>query len=113
MSTHLATVTSSQNHSMEVNSTGLITGQPTRQATLIGAILAFVFIFLGLIGNFLLITAILSVKKLRSNIINIFIVSVKFQENQKTNQIDLILASIQRSFKYWFQSIFCRTFVRE
>jgi flagellar biosynthesis protein FlhB len=51
--------------------------QPTRQATLIGAILAFVFIFFGLIGNLLLITTILSVKKLRMNIINIFIVSVR------------------------------------
>jgi len=51
--------------------------QPTRQVTFIGAILAFVFIFFGLIGNILLITTILSVKKLRSNIINIFIVSVR------------------------------------
>jgi len=51
--------------------------QPTRQATFIGAILAFVFIFFGLIGNIILITTILSVKKLRSNIINIFIVSVR------------------------------------
>ncbi len=50
---------------------------PTRQATFIGAILAFVFIFFGLIGNIILITTILSVKKLRSNIINIFIVSVR------------------------------------
>lgn len=51
--------------------------EPTRQVTFIGAILAFVFIFFGLIGNILLITTILSVKKLRSNIINIFIVSVR------------------------------------
>ncbi len=50
---------------------------PTRQATFVGAILAFVFIFVGLIGNIILITTILSVKKLRSNIINIFIVSVR------------------------------------
>ncbi len=52
--------------------------QPTRQATFIGAILAFVFIFCGLIGNILVITTILSVKKLRTNIINIFIVSVRY-----------------------------------
>lgn len=50
---------------------------PTRQATFVGATLAFVFIFFGLIGNIILITTILSVKKLRSNIINIFIVSVR------------------------------------
>lgn len=50
---------------------------PTRQATFVGAILAFVFIVFGLIGNIILITTILSVKKLRSNIINIFIVSVR------------------------------------
>ena len=50
--------------------------EPTRQATFFGAILVFVFIFFGLVGNIILITAILSVKKLRSNIINIFIVSV-------------------------------------
>lgn len=50
---------------------------PTRQATFVGAILAFVFIIFGLIGNVLLITTILSVKKLRANIINIFIVSVR------------------------------------
>lgn len=50
--------------------------QPTREATYLGAIIAFVFIFFGLIGNILLITTILSVKKLRTNIINIFIVSV-------------------------------------
>jgi hypothetical protein len=52
--------------------------QPTKQATFVGAILAFVFIFFGLIGNIILITTILSVKKLRSNIINIFIVSVRY-----------------------------------
>jgi hypothetical protein len=52
--------------------------QPTEQATFIGAILAIVFIFFGLIGNIILITTILSVKKLRTNIINIFIVSVRF-----------------------------------
>ena len=54
-----------------------ITQRPTEQATFFGAIFAFVFIFFGLIGNVLLITTILSVKKLRSNIINIFIVSVR------------------------------------
>lgn len=54
--------------------------RPTRQATFVGAILAFVFIFFGLIGNILLITTILSVKKLRSNIINIFIVSLQFND---------------------------------
>ncbi|CAF1073203.1 unnamed protein product [Rotaria magnacalcarata] len=54
--------------------------QPTRQATFVGAILAFVFIFFGLIGNFILITTILSVKKLRSHIINIFIVSLQFND---------------------------------
>ena len=52
---------------------------PTRQATTVGAILAFVFIFFGLVGNLILITTILSVRKLRSNIINIFIVSVKYR----------------------------------
>ena len=56
---------------------------PTRQATFIGAIVAIVFIFFGLIGNLILITTILSVKKLRSNIINIFIVSVRFDLNEK------------------------------
>ena len=55
--------------------------EPTRQATFLGAILAFVFIFFGLIGNILLITTILSVKKLRSNIINIFIVSVRYDDD--------------------------------
>lgn len=65
--------------SSKINLTRLLThdGQrPTERATFIGAIFAFVFIFAGLIGNLLLITTILSVKKLRSNIINIFIVSV-------------------------------------
>ncbi len=57
--------------------TSHISQRPTEQATFIGAIFAFVFIFFGLIGNLLLITTILSVKKLRSNIINIFIVSVR------------------------------------
>ena len=52
--------------------------QPTREATLIGAIFAFVFIVFGLIGNIIVITTILSVKKLRSNIINSFIVSVSY-----------------------------------
>jgi hypothetical protein len=55
--------------------------QPTRQATFVGAILAFVFIFFGLIGNIILITTILSVKKLRSHIINIFIVSVRYNSS--------------------------------
>ncbi|CAF0924227.1 unnamed protein product [Adineta ricciae] len=53
---------------------------PTRQATFIGAIVAIVFIFFGLIGNLILITTILSVRKLRSNIINIFIVSLQFND---------------------------------
>lgn len=73
------------NNSLKFNSTissqlfitEQLSKQPTRQVTFIGAILAFVFIFFGLIGNILLITTILSVKKLRSNIINIFIVSVR------------------------------------
>jgi len=55
---------------------------PTREVTFIGAIFAFVFIFFGLIGNILLIATILSVKKLRSNIINIFIVSVSLKKNE-------------------------------
>jgi hypothetical protein len=78
-------VTVSTNLSMNINSSidyqtilsDQLFRQPTRQATFIGAILAFVFIFAGLIGNILLITTILSVKKLRANIINIFIVSVR------------------------------------
>jgi len=62
--------------------------RPTRQATFVGAILAFVFIFFGLIGNIILITTILSVKKLRSNIINIFIVSVR-EKNIQLIRINL------------------------
>lgn len=65
-------------HNDQTLLTDQIVRQPTRQVTFIGAILAFVFIFLGLIGNLLLITTILSVRKLRTNIINIFIVSVRF-----------------------------------
>jgi hypothetical protein len=61
--------------------------QPTEQATFIGAILAIVFIFFGLIGNIILITTILSVKKLRSNIINIFIVSVRYNSVSDTSII--------------------------
>ncbi len=79
------TIVSLSDFSLKFNSTinyqAILTDQllkqPTRQVTFIGAILAFVFIFVGLIGNILLITTILSVKKLRSNIINIFIVSVR------------------------------------
>jgi flagellar biosynthesis protein FlhB len=81
------TIIPSNNTSIKFNSTiyyettiiDQLSKQPTRQVTFIGAILAFVFIFFGLIGNILLITTILSVKKLRSNIINIFIVSVSFR----------------------------------
>jgi hypothetical protein len=82
-----ATIDLSYNLSIKINSTlhhqtlstDQLATQPTRQATFIGAILAFVFIFFGLIGNILVITTILSVKKLRVNIINIFIVSVRFK----------------------------------
>ena len=70
------------NFSLKINYSTSLTDQsiiqPTRQATFIGAILAFVFIFCGLIGNILVITTILTVKKLRTNIINIFIVSVRY-----------------------------------
>ncbi len=79
------TIVSSNNISLNLTSTiyyqtilaDQLSKRPTRQVTFIAAILAFVFIFFGLIGNILLITTILSVKKLRSNIINIFIVSVR------------------------------------
>ncbi len=76
-STDLSIIINSTIHYRTMPTDDLL-GQPTRQATYIGAILAFVFIFFGLIGNILLITTILSVKKLRSNIINIFIVSVRY-----------------------------------
>ncbi len=75
-----ATVIPSIDWSIKINLTThqqLVFSEPTRQATFVGAILAFVFIFFGLIGNVILITTILSVKKLRTNIINIFIVSVR------------------------------------
>ncbi|CAF0887144.1 unnamed protein product [Rotaria sp. Silwood1] len=74
--------------------------QPTRQATFIGAILAFVFIFLGLVGNILLITTILSVKKLRTNIINIFIVSLQFNDllNIGFNQLFVGLSYANRGW---------------
>ncbi|CAF1479890.1 unnamed protein product [Didymodactylos carnosus] len=53
---------------------------PTREATFIAAMFAFVFIFIGLVGNIILLATILSVKKLRSNIINIFIVSLQVND---------------------------------
>ena len=61
----------------------IVNQRPTERVTFLGAIFAFVFIFAGLIGNVLLITTILSVKKLRSNIINIFIVSVSQGEKRE------------------------------
>ncbi|CAF0809238.1 unnamed protein product [Rotaria sordida] len=74
--------------------------QPTRQATFIGAILAFVFIFFGLIGNIILITTILSVKKLRSYTINIFIVSLQFNDllNIGFNQFFVGLSYVNRGW---------------
>ncbi|CAF0755524.1 unnamed protein product [Didymodactylos carnosus] len=53
---------------------------PTREATFIAAMFAFIFIFIGLVGNIILLATILSVKKLRSNIINIFIVSLQVND---------------------------------
>ncbi len=89
-----ATLVTSNNWSITVNLTiqhqQIISDQlrqPTEQATFIGAILAIVFIFFGLIGNIILITTILSVKKLRSNIINIFIVSVRYNSVSYTSII--------------------------
>ena len=77
---------------------------PTRQATTVGAILAFVFIFFGLVGNLILITTILSVKKLRSNIINIFIVSVK----SDSSFVFLIVQKIRREIQSLFPfSVLC------
>ncbi|CAF3619264.1 unnamed protein product [Adineta steineri] len=67
-------------HNQTISSTDSVVHRPTRQVTYIGAILAFVFIFFGLIGNVILITTILSVKKLRTNTINIFIVSLQFND---------------------------------
>lgn len=79
---------------------------PTRQATFIGAIVAIVFIFFGLIGNLILITTILSVKKLRSNIINIFIVSVK-QTNLQLSSFFFVLFSYNSMIYSILASINC------
>ena len=108
---HETSVVSSSDVSTHLNSTlpyrtiltNQLLTQPTRQVTFIGAILVFVFIFVGLVGNLLLITTILSVKKLRTNIINIFIVSVRQQASrfERQTQAHVSFTSIENRTSFF------------
>jgi hypothetical protein len=62
---------------------------PSRLGTALGAIIAFLFIIFGLVGDFLIIISILSKRDLRNNLVNIFIVSLQLNDifNISFNQL--------------------------
>ena len=62
-----------ENHECVKNET-LCIQLPSRLGTIIGSIAAFIFMFFGLAGNILIIVAILRSPKLRSNLVNIFVI---------------------------------------
>lgn len=47
---------------------------PSRFGTIVGAVTAFVFCFLGVMSNLLILAAILRTSTIRNNLVNIFIV---------------------------------------
>ena len=84
---------------------------PSRLGTALGAIIAFVFTIFGLIGDLLIIVAILQKAQLRNNLVNIFIVSLQLNDifNICFNQI---LVGLSFTFMKWFgPSIICELFV--
>ena len=64
-----------ENHEyVEIKNETLCIQLPSRLGTIIGSIAAFIFMFFGLAGNILIIVAILRSPKLRSNLVNIFVI---------------------------------------
>ncbi|RNA27148.1 trapped in endoderm-1-like [Brachionus plicatilis] len=84
---------------------------PSRFGSALGATAAFFFIFFGIIGDSLIIAAILSKKELRTNLINIFIVSLQLNDifNIGFNQF---LVGLSYVFMKWHGPyLLCEIFV--
>lgn len=98
--------------SFGLNSTYLnYTQVPSRFGSALGASVAFFFIFFGIIGDTLIISAILSKKELRTNLINIFIVSLQLNDifNIGFNQF---LVGLSYAFMKWHGPyLLCEIFV--
>ncbi|CAF0893951.1 unnamed protein product [Brachionus calyciflorus] len=96
---------------MSLNSTTETILLPSRLGSALGGIIAFFFIIFGLLGDALIITAILSKKDLRKNLINIFIVSLQLNDifNIGFNQF---LVGLSYTFMKWYGPyIICEIFV--
>lgn len=63
-----------------LNTTQIQTQIPSRLGSAFGAAVAFIFIFFGIIGDTIIIISILSSKKLRNNLVNLFIVSLQLND---------------------------------
>lgn len=84
---------------------------PSHLASHFGACFAFFFVAFGLFANFLVVNAILSRKELRSNIVNIFIVSLQLNDlfNICFNQFLVGLSYVY--IKWYKYEIMCEIFV--
>ena len=84
---------------------------PSRFGTALGAIVAFLFIIFGLFGDSLILIAILRKRELRTNLVNIFIVSLQLNDifNISFNQFLVGLAYI--FMKFHGPYIICEIFV--
>jgi hypothetical protein len=93
------------------NSLPLTTIIPSRQITALGAILTFIFITLGLCGNLIILVLILSKRELRSNIVNIFIVSLQLNDIINVG-FNCMLVAFSYAFRQWATAFFiCEIFV--
>jgi hypothetical protein len=84
---------------------------PSRLGTALGAIIAFLFIIFGLVGDFLILISILTKRELRNNLVNIFIVSLQLNDifNISFNQLMVGLGYV--FMKQVGPHILCQIFV--
>jgi len=93
------------------NSLPLTTIIPSRQITALGAILTFIFITLGLCGNLIILVLILGKRELRSNIVNIFIVSLQLNDIINVG-FNCMLVAFSYAFRQWATAYaICELFV--
>ena len=84
---------------------------PSKQITAFGAILTFIFISLGLCGNLIILVLILGKRELRSNIVNIFIVSLQLNDIINIG-FNCSLVAFSYAFREWVGPYFaCEIFV--
>jgi len=99
---HTSTLFLAQNSSTQI---------PSKHITAFGATITFLFILLGLCGNLIILVLILSKRELRSNIVNIFIVSLQLNDIINIG-FNCMLVALSYARRQWIGPYFvCEIFV--